>query len=357
MSALVSSEAVEQCPARRLLQIHIERCINAQPAFMNLVAAILRFEVAPDFFHVVRSQRIRIFLQVEQDRLTPGIRSLGRGDLAVLKHGIEHEVAPFEGTFRVVDWRVILRRLGKSREQRGFFQFQFLGVFAEIKFRGSFISVRAMAEEYLVGVERENLRFGESALDLDGEQRLLHLAIKRTVGRKKQIFRELHGERGFALHFSAGFDVAISRAYDAPEVDAGMPVEIFVFDRDQSIAENFWIVVIGGDDAALESKCADDSSLSVIEFGDGTGTVTFKLFDLGKVRRVDQQQTSGRAYGCGEQDEQSEQDDTYQFQSANFYRGQGQSFRILMLTQRGSFQRRPGSQTHKKEIARRSERL
>ena len=62
MAALVGGEAVEQRLTRRFLQIHIERCVDSQAAFVHLVAAILRFQVAPDFFDVVRSQRIRIFL-------------------------------------------------------------------------------------------------------------------------------------------------------------------------------------------------------------------------------------------------------------------------------------------------------
>jgi hypothetical protein len=49
---------------------------------------------------------------------------------------------------------------------------------------------------------------------------------------------------------------------------------------------------------------------------------------LGKVRRVDQQQTSGRAYGCGEQDEQSEQDEPDERSPANFYRQQGTDFEV-----------------------------
>ena len=100
MAAFVGGEAVEQRLARGLLQIHVERRVNPQPAFVDLVAAILRFEVAPDFLHVVRSQRIRIFLQVEHDRPVLGLRRLGRGDLAILEHGVEHEVAPLESAVR-----------------------------------------------------------------------------------------------------------------------------------------------------------------------------------------------------------------------------------------------------------------
>ena len=277
------------------------------------------------------------------------------------------------------DRRVILRRFGKSGEQRGFFQLQLLGWFAEIVFRGGLIAVSAMAEEYLVGVEREDLRLGEPALDLDGEQRFLHLAIKRAVGRKKQIAGELHGERGCSLHFPAGFDVAISSAYDAPDVDARVPVEIFVFDRDQGVAEHLRIIVIGGDHAALQRKRADDSTLSVVEFGDGTGTVTFEFFDLGQIRRVDEQQSSGRAHRGGEQRRAIRTGRSDQLQSANFYRRKMlvddfhqraqrlgrrfQSFKVSMLRKSYRQSKFQGSRgvahqfsRNKKEIARQSER-
>ena len=192
-----------------------------------------------------------------------------------------------------------------------------------------------MAEKYLVGVEREDLRLGEAALDLDGEQRLLHLAVKRAVGREKQIAGELHGERGRSLHSPAGFDVAIRRAYDAPDVDARVAVEILVFDRDQRVAENLRIIVIAGDDAALEREGADDFALSVIEFGDGTGTVTFEFFDLGQVGRIDEQQSNCGADSGREQDEQPEEDVSDQLPSGDFHRWkmliddfQGASFKI-----------------------------
>src|SRR5258706_690382 len=320
MPPLIGGEAIKQRPARGPLHIHIQRRVDAQSALMNLVAAILRFQVASDFFHIVRSQRIRIFLQVEQDRFVLRIRGLCGGDLAVLKHGVEHEVTPPEGAFRMGYRGIILRGLGKSREQRSFFQFELPGRLAEIGFRGGLLAVGTVAQEYLVGVEGEDLRLGEPALDLDGEQCLLHLAIEGAVGREKQVARQLHRERRCSLHFPARFEVAIRSAYDTPDIDARVPVEVFIFDRDKRIAENLGIVVVRGDDAALQRKGADDPSLSVIEYGDGAGTVTFEFVDLGQVRRVDQQESGGRADRGGEQDEQSEEDESHQLQSANFYR-------------------------------------
>ncbi len=111
-----------------------------------------------------------------------------------------------------------------------------------------------------------------------------------------------------SLHFSAGFNIAIRRAHDPPDVDARVPVEILVFDRDQCVAQNLRIIVIGGDDAALQRERADDAALSVIEFGDRTRAIALQLFDLRQVRRIDQQQPGGRAHRGREQDEQSEQD-------------------------------------------------
>ena len=67
--ALVGREAVEESMGRCFLQIRIERRIDAQAAFMHLITAVFRFEIAADFLDVVRSQRIRILLQVEHDRL------------------------------------------------------------------------------------------------------------------------------------------------------------------------------------------------------------------------------------------------------------------------------------------------
>ena len=130
------------------------------------------------------------------------------------------------------------------------------------------LAVSAVAQKDLVGVEGEDLGLGKPALDLDGEQRFLHFAIERTVGRKEQIARQLHGEGGRALHFPARFDVAVSSAYDAPEVDARVTEEVFVFDRNQGITENFRVVVIAGDDATLESEGSNHASLSVVEFSD-----------------------------------------------------------------------------------------
>src|ERR1700692_627795 len=109
MPLLISSEAIKQGLTGGLLQVHVERRIDSQSTFVDLIAAVFCLQITPYFLYVIRGQRIGISLQVERDRLALGCGSLTCGNLAVLKHGIEHQVAPFKGAFRMSDWRIILR--------------------------------------------------------------------------------------------------------------------------------------------------------------------------------------------------------------------------------------------------------
>ncbi len=126
-----------------------------------------------------------------------------------------------------------------------------------------------MPEIDLVGVEGEDLRLGEAALDLDGQHHLLHLAAEVAVGREKQVARQLHGERGSALGAAVEHHVAPGRAEDAPHVDAPVLLELFVLGGDQRVAQHFGKVVVAVDDAPLQSELPDHAVLVVVELGDG----------------------------------------------------------------------------------------
>src|SRR5271167_4559228 len=56
VAALVGRKSIEQCLPRGFLHIHIERRINAQPAFVHLIAAVFRFQVTPHFLYIMRCQ-------------------------------------------------------------------------------------------------------------------------------------------------------------------------------------------------------------------------------------------------------------------------------------------------------------
>src|SRR5712691_3321583 len=112
--------------------------------------------------------------------------------------------------------------------------------------------------------------------------------MERAIGRKKQIARKLHGERGCALNSSARFEVAISGASDPPKVDTPMAEEVFILGRNQPFAEDLGEIVVGGDHATLQREGTDDAALNVINFGGGDGTEVLKLFDLRQISGIDQ---------------------------------------------------------------------
>src|SRR5208337_4479478 len=102
------------------------------------------------------------------------------------------------------------------------------GLLAEVIVRAGLESVNAVAEVNLVGVQGEDLLLGEAPLDLDGQHRLLDLAPEITVGREKQVARELHGERRGALRAALLKNVAPGRAEHAPNVHAPVACKFLV---------------------------------------------------------------------------------------------------------------------------------
>ena len=97
---------------------------------------------------------------------------------------------------------------------------------AEVELRGGLEAVHAAAQVDLVAIEGEDLLLGEGALDLDGEIGLLNLAGGGAVRGEKEIARQLHGERGGALHAAVGAQVVPSRFSDAEDIDAPVRLEL-----------------------------------------------------------------------------------------------------------------------------------
>jgi len=116
VAALIGGQAVEHRVVRRALQVAVQRGVDAQPAFMHLVAAVLGFEVAADLFNKIRRKRSGVMRQLQADRPVAEIVGLLGGDLAVLEHGVDDQIAPLDGALRMIDRRVVLRRLGKPRQ-------------------------------------------------------------------------------------------------------------------------------------------------------------------------------------------------------------------------------------------------
>ncbi len=252
--ALINRQTIEHRLVCCALPIYVERGIDPQSPFMHLVGAVFVLQITSHFLYKIRRQRIEIMRQIQLQWRVARFGSLAGSDLAILEHRIDDQIAAAQRTLGMNNRRIINRRLGQSRDQGRLFQRELFGRLAEIKLRRRLESVNPVPEIDLVCVQSEDLVLGKSPLDLDGQQRFLNLAMKRSIGGKKKIARQLHGERGGALYLAAGFDVAVSRSRDAPHIDPQVTIEVFVLGGNQGIAENLREILVRSHHPPLQRK-------------------------------------------------------------------------------------------------------
>src|SRR4051812_40684500 len=110
-------------------------------------------------------------------------------------------------------------------------------------------------------------------------------------------------------------EVVIHGAGNAPEIDAPVAVEIFIFDGDQSVAQDFGDVVVLHGDPSLQREGTDDLSLVVVKFGGSAGSITLKFTDLWKISRVNDEEPGQRAHQGSRDDQQRKYDAAHEFLS------------------------------------------
>jgi len=93
------------------------------------------------------------------------------------QHAREHVLAAFLRRLGVADGIELRGRLGQPREQRRLGQRERLHRLAEIGLRCGGEAIGALPEVDLVEVELEDLILAQFALDLEGEQDLVELAV------------------------------------------------------------------------------------------------------------------------------------------------------------------------------------
>jgi hypothetical protein len=117
---------------------------------------------------------------------------------------------------------------------------QVLRRLAEVEPRGRLDAVRAVAEVDLVAVQREDLALRVALLDLDGEDRLLDLALPGLLVGEEQVARELLRQRARAAGLAPLEDVLDQRDDDARDAEAEVLIELGVLgglDRLRSLGE------------------------------------------------------------------------------------------------------------------------
>ena len=131
--------------------------------------------------------------------------------------------------FALQERMIIVRRLRQGGEIGGLRNGQFVDRFVEIIQRGGGDAVIAEAEIDLVQVKLEDLVLRIGALNAEGEQRLLDLALERAFVGQEKVLGDLLRDRRGALDVLVALHEHEGRAQDAFRIDAGVMVEILVF--------------------------------------------------------------------------------------------------------------------------------
>src|SRR5262249_37746694 len=146
----------------------------------------------------VRSVTSLNVLGSQFERRSLGGVSLSAGDSPGVNHGLQDQVAAVERALRTPVGRKIAGWLDQAGPKSGLRQRKFFQILAEVSLRG-FTKARnrertALSHVNLVGVELENLLFGEALLQFDGDQDLGHLALELLFRREKEAAGHLHGD-------------------------------------------------------------------------------------------------------------------------------------------------------------------
>jgi hypothetical protein len=163
-----------------------------------------------------------------------------------------------------------------------------------------------VAEVDLVRVEREDLALRVSLLDLDRQDRFLHLALDRLVeadGKEiaRELLRDRAGARQLALHH-----VVDQGDHDARHTEAEVLVEAAILGRDDRLPERRGDLVVAHHDAPFGRKLADDAAVAGEEARDRVGAVVVERADLREVVAEREQHSAQRAEQRGEQEERGD---------------------------------------------------
>ena len=207
-------EAVDQRPARHALQVGIERGAHRKAAVdaavadggalgaaVEAVLAEVGDERAP---HVLGEVVGRIDLRAERadvdlERLGLGGLGLLAGDVADVGHLIDDPVAPDGRLLGLAEGMIVVGRLRQGRQVGGLLDGELAQLLAEVVERRGGHAVGADAEVDLVEVELEDLVLRVGALDADGEDRLLQLALELLLARQQEVLGHLLGDGRGAL--------------------------------------------------------------------------------------------------------------------------------------------------------------
>ena len=117
-----------------------------------------------------------------------GVFGFVLGDGAGFDHGVEDEVAAFDGALGMAEGIEVVGALDDAGEEGALGQVELANIFAEVGLGGFAEAVdgeaAALAEVDLVGIHLEDLLLGEAVFELEGDDDLDELALDAFSGRR-----------------------------------------------------------------------------------------------------------------------------------------------------------------------------
>ena len=287
MTFVVRAQPVLDRLVANLLQLRIERRRHRETILVQRLRAVMPFEVLAHFLDEEgRDARRLVWRAARDDWPLPRRLGLVLRDVVLVRHALQHDVAPLRGAPHVDERTLALRRLEDAGNERRFLEIQLLVRFVEVQPRSRLDTVRAVTEVHLIAVDREDFLLRVPLLDLDREDRFANLALEQLLFGQPELIevaRDLLRERARALLPPPLHDVDERRGKDAPDVDAEMPVEIGVFGGDDRLAQHRIDVVVSDDNAPLRREFPDQLSLRGVDARDGAGRIVVERGDLREV--------------------------------------------------------------------------
>ena len=163
--------------------------------------------------------------------------ALGLGDVAVVSHLLQHEVAAYQRTLGVAHRAKPCRRVDHTRHQGTFLDVEVFGRLVEEGFGRRADTKGIVTKSHGVEVHRHNLFLGIVVFQLGCRNPLLELAqhefrSAQVLSTRKQVFSQLLRDGGAAT-FLASRQHAEGHANQGAFVDAGVFGETLVLDADQ----------------------------------------------------------------------------------------------------------------------------
>ena len=186
----------------------------------------------------------------------------------------------------MLERRVGGRRLGQAGEQGGLGQTELGDRLAEEGAGGRLHPEGAVAEVDLIQVHLDDPVLRVAPLELEGEHRLLELALEALVRGEEEHLGELLGDGAAALHDAPAPEVLVDRARDAGRIHPVVGVEACVLGGDDGLAQRLGDLGERHEDAALD-----------VELGDQLVVVVVDLGALARRRSVSSWATDGREPG------------------------------------------------------------